>query len=88
MPQMRGTFGNRLAVAASAAIVAGVLMAVPVAADHGPPHVELQDSTQGCQGVLPSSGGNTLMRVVGGTMTPGGTADLRDQLSAQPVERG
>ena len=31
-------------------------------------------STQGCTGVLPSNDGNTDMRVVGGSMTPGGTA--------------
>ena len=31
-------------------------------------------TTQGCNGVLPSNDGNTDMRVVGGTMTPGGTA--------------
>ena len=71
---MRGTLGKRLAGSASAAIVAGVLLALPAAANHGPPHVELQDSTQGCNGVLPSTGGNTQMRVVGGSMTPGGTA--------------
>ena len=74
MPEMRGHIGSRLAVSASAAILAGVLVAVPVVADHGPPHIELQDSTQGCTGVLPSNDGNTDMRVVGGTMTPGGTA--------------
>lgn len=70
---MRGTTASRIG-AATAAILAAALFSVPVAADHGPPHVDLQDSTQGCQGVLPSSGGNTQMRVIGGTMTPGGTA--------------
>ena len=85
---MRGTLGSRLAGSASAAIVAGVLMALPVAADHGPPHVELQDSTQGCQGVLPSSGGNTQMRVVGGTMTPGGTAIFEISYPLNPSSVG
>jgi hypothetical protein len=70
---MRGTIANRIG-AATAAILAAALFVMPVAADHGPPHVELQSGTQGCQGVLPSSGGNTQMRVIGGTMTPGGTA--------------
>jgi hypothetical protein len=70
---MRGTIASRIG-AVTAAILAAALFAMPAAADHGPPHVELQDSTQGCNGVLPSSGGNTTMRVIGGTMTPGGTA--------------
>ena len=85
---MRGTLGIRLAVSASAAIVAGVLLALPAAANHGPPHVELQDSTQGCNGVLPSSGGNTQMRVVGGTMTPGGTAVFEISYPLNPSSVG
>ena len=36
--------------------------------------VTLLPDTKGCQGVLPSSGGNTDMTLVGGTLTPGGTA--------------
>ena len=36
--------------------------------------VTLQDDTKGCTGVLPSTDGNTDMRLVGGTLTPGGTA--------------
>jgi hypothetical protein len=70
---MRGTIAIRIG-AATAAMLAAALVVTPVSADHGPPHVELQDSTQGCQGVLPSSGGNTTMTVIGGTQTPGGTA--------------
>jgi hypothetical protein len=85
---MRGTLGSRLARSASAAIVAGVLLALPAAANHGPPHVELQDSTQGCNGVLPSSGGNTQMRVVGGTMTPGGTAVFEISYPLNPSSVG
>ena len=34
----------------------------------------LQSGTNGCTGVLPSTDGNTDMRVVGGTQVPGGTA--------------
>ncbi len=36
--------------------------------------VELQPDTKGCKGVLPSTDGNTDMRVAGGSLTPGGTA--------------
>jgi hypothetical protein len=71
---MRGNFRRRLAVSTSAAVLAGVLISMPAVADHGPPHIEQQASTQGCNGVLPSNDGNTDMRVVGGSMTPGGTA--------------
>jgi hypothetical protein len=61
---------RRLALAAFVALVAATL-AMPVLAA---PDVELQPTTNGCTGVLPSNDGNTDMRVVGGTMTPGGTA--------------
>lgn len=47
---------------------------MPAAADHGGPHVVLENGTQGCTGVLPSNEGNTNMRLVGGTLWPGGTA--------------
>jgi hypothetical protein len=36
--------------------------------------VQLQPDTKGCNGVLPSGDGNTDMLLVGGTLTPGGTA--------------
>lgn len=49
-------------------------MAGPAMADHGAPHVVLESGTRGCTGVLPSTDGNTDMRVVGGTLWPGGTA--------------
>lgn len=55
-------------------------MTVAVAAAIGPvapalaAEVVLQPDTKGCTGVLPSNEGNTDMRVVGGTMSPGGTA--------------
>jgi hypothetical protein len=61
---------RRPALAAFVALVAATL-AMPVLAA---PDVELQPTTNGCTGVLPSNDGNTDMRVVGGTMTPGGTA--------------
>ena len=50
---------------AVASLLAGPVVAV---------EVTLQPDTKGCNGVLPSSGGNTDMRLVGGTLTPGGTA--------------
>jgi hypothetical protein len=49
-------------------------LAAPALADHGGAHVTLESGTGGCTGVLPSNDGNTDMRVVGGTMVPGGTA--------------
>jgi hypothetical protein len=63
---------SRPARSLSAAVVGAALIAMPVIA--GGPLVELQAGTNGCTGVLPSSGGNTNMRVVGGSMVPGGTA--------------
>ena len=53
-----------------AGLVGALLLSAPaVAAD-----VELQADTKGCNGVLPSNDGNTDMKLVGGTLTPGGTA--------------
>jgi hypothetical protein len=46
------------------------LLAAPV----GAAEVVLQPDTKGCNGVLPSGEGNTNMQLVGGTLTPGGTA--------------
>jgi hypothetical protein len=71
---VRAIFTYRPAVAVPTAFLAAVLIAMPVVADHGGPHVELQAGTNGCTGVLPSNDGNTDMRVVGGSMVPGGTA--------------
>ena len=60
----------RKLAATAAAVSAAIAMSAPVlAAD-----VVLQSGTNGCTGVLPSNDGNTDMRVVGGTQTPGGTA--------------
>jgi len=69
-------------------MLAGVIVAMPAMADHGGPHVELQTSTQGCNGVLPSTGGNTNMRVVGGSMTPGGTAVFEISYPVNPSNVG
>jgi hypothetical protein len=52
------------------ALVFAAILAAPVVAAE----VTLQPDTKGCNGVLPSSGGNTDMSLVGGTLTPGGTA--------------
>lgn len=50
------------------------MLVAPVMGTHGEPHVTLQADTRGCTGILPSNDGNTDMRVVGGSMEPGGTA--------------
>jgi len=63
---------SRPAISLSAALLGMVLMAMPVVA--AGPAVVLQSGTNGCGGVLPSNQGNTNMRVVGGSMVPGGTA--------------
>ena len=54
------------------AVVAATMLVAPVAA--GGPQVTLEAGTNGCTGVLPSNDGNTDMRLVGGSMYPGGTA--------------
>jgi len=54
------------------ALFGAALLASPVVA--GGAVVELQDDTKGCNGVLPSTDGNTDMLLAGGTLTPGGTA--------------
>lgn len=56
------------------AVLAATVLAPPVSATHGGPHVTLQPDTRGCTGILPSNDGNTDMRVIGGSMEPGGTA--------------
>ena len=84
MPAMRGQFGRRLAVSASAAILAGVVLALPATAAD----IELQPGTNGCGGVLPSNDGNTDMRVVGGTLWPGGTAVFEISYPVNPAHIG
>jgi len=61
---------TRLARSAAVALVCGVVLVPPVLAEQ----VTLLPDIKGCNGVLPSSGGNTDMTLVGGTLTPGGTA--------------
>src|SRR5687768_15388435 len=61
----------RVLSASVLALVAATCIAAPVLAEA---QVVLQSGTNGCNGVLPSNDGNTDMRVVGGSMTPGGTA--------------
>ena len=58
----------------TAAVLTAGLLVAPVSADHGGAHVTLEPGTNGCTGVLPSNDGNTDMRLVGGTLYPGGTA--------------
>ena len=72
IPAMPAILRSRPAISLSAAVLATALIAMPVVA--GGPEVVLQSGTNGCNGVLPSSGGNTNMRVIGGSMVPGGTA--------------
>ena len=52
------------------AVLAATLLVAPVSAAE----VILEPGTNGCTGVLPSNDGNTDMRLVGGTLYPGGTA--------------
>ena len=52
------------------AVLAATLLVAPVSAAE----ITLEPGTNGCTGVLPSNDGNTDMRLVGGTMYPGGTA--------------
>lgn len=66
---MSAVVHRRLLSAALAAVCAVALVAPALGAE-----VVLQSGTNGCTGVLPSNDGNTDMRVVGGTQTPGGTA--------------
>ena len=84
---MRAT-ARRLAAPLSAALVAAVLISAPAVATHGGTHVDEQDSTQGCTGVLPSNDGNTDMQVVGGSMTPGGTAIFEIRYPVNPASVG
>lgn len=79
---MRG-FSRRFMRSAAAALIGATLLAAPVVAE-----TVLQPDTKGCQGVLPSSGGNTDMRLVGGTLTPGGTAVFEITYPLDPDDLG
>jgi hypothetical protein len=71
---MHPSWHHRAATSLILAGLAATLVVAPAWADHGGAHVTLQPDTTGCQGVLPSTDGNTDMRVIGGSMEPGGTA--------------
>ncbi len=64
----------RAATSVTVAVLAATMLVAPVSATHGGAHVTLEPGTNGCTGVLPSNDGNTDMRLVGGSMYPGGTA--------------
>lgn len=64
----------RFARSVTTALVGMAILASSVVALDGETVVELQPDTKGCNGVLPSNDGNTDMRLVGGTLWPGGTA--------------
>ena len=68
---------------AAAALVGTAMLAMPVVAA-----TVLQPDTKGCNGVLPSSGGNTDMRLVGGTLRPGGTAIFEITYPLDPDDVG
>jgi hypothetical protein len=85
---MRRTINRRHLTAIPTALLVVALAAMPAVADHGGPHVDLQAGTNGCGGVLPSNDGNTDMRVVGGTMWPGGTAVFEITYPVNPQHVG
>ncbi len=85
---MPRAFRSRHALSVPTAVLAVALIAMPALADHGGAHVELEDGTTGCGGVLPSTDGNTNMRVVGGTMWPGGTAIFEISYPVNPSSVG
>jgi hypothetical protein len=74
MTRVIRTWRPRARTSLTVATVAAALLVAPVMGTHGGAHVTLQPDTRGCTGILPSNDGNTDMRVVGGTMEPGGTA--------------
>jgi len=80
---MRGPSLLRITRPAAAAVVGIVVLAGPVVA-----LTVLQPDTKGCNGVLPSSGGNTDMILVGGTLRPGGTAIFEITYPLDPGDVG
>jgi hypothetical protein len=76
---------TRVLRSAALAVLAATCITAPVFADA---LVELQPGTGGCNGVLPSNDGNTDMRVVGGSMTPGGTAVFEITYPVNPSNVG
>jgi hypothetical protein len=71
---MRRTVRSRFVLPLSMALIGAAILVSSAVATHGGAHVTLQPDTKGCTGVLPSTEGNTEMRLVGGTLEPGGTA--------------
>jgi hypothetical protein len=67
-----------------ASIAAALLLSAPMVAAE----VELEPDTKGCNGVLPSTDGNTDMRLVGGTLWPGGTAIFEITYPMTPSDVG
>jgi hypothetical protein len=65
---------SRFARSVGTALLGAATLTAPVVAVDGDTTVTLQPDTKGCNGVLPSTDGNTDMRLVGGTLMPGGTA--------------
>ena len=80
---MRGHSLLRYTRPAAAALVGTALLAMPVVAE-----TVLQPDTKGCNGVLPSGDGNTNMTLVGGTLTPGGTAVFEISYPLDPDDVG
>ena len=62
----------RITRSLTVALIGAAVLATPAVAEDTT--VVLQPDTKGCTGVLPSNDGNTDMTLVGGTLTPGGTA--------------
>jgi hypothetical protein len=79
---------SRPLAAGLAALLGAAMLASTALATHGGAHVTLQADTKGCTGVLPSTDGNTDMRVVGGTQEPGGTAIFEITYPVNPSSVG
>jgi hypothetical protein len=69
---MRGHTRSWLSASVIVGLMGATMLASSVAA--AGTTVVLQEDVKGCNGVLPSTDGNTDMTLVGGTLTPGGTA--------------
>ncbi len=85
---MHRLVGSKPARSLVAALLSAGMMTSTAVATHGGTHVVLQPDTKGCTGVLPSTDGNTDMRLVGGTLTPGGTAIFEITYPLEPTSIG
>ena len=72
---MRRNVGPRFALPLSAALVGAAMLASTAVATHGGTHITLQPDTKGCTGVLPSTDGNTDVRLDSSRLA--GTPSLR-----------